>query len=145
MARTPNQFIDPRTSETYDWPINHHTEESMGKKRNIRHSAPTMLTGLNRQQGAPDPLILRWTGTILTRAQHQAFLAWYTKCDTQTIHVVDFHGNRFEVIITNYDPKRRSVLMNRHDPVNAPNVVWDYTIEMEVVTVVSGDWVGVAP
>jgi hypothetical protein len=145
MARVPNQFVDPATNETYNWPINHSSEDSMGKKRNIRHSAPTMNTGLNRQQGAPDPMVMRWKGTILTRAQHQAFLYWFEKCETQTIHVVDFHGNRAEIIITNYDPTRRPVLMNRRDPVNAPNVVWDYTLEMEVVSFIAGDWAGVTP
>jgi hypothetical protein len=145
MARVANKFIDPKTGETYSWPINHSSEESMGQKRNIKHSAPTMNTGLNRQQGAPDPMLIRWKGTILTRAQNQAFLQWYAKCDNQTIHVEDFHGNRFEVIIVNYDPTRRPVMMNRHDPVNAPNVIWDYAMEMEVVSIVSGDWVGVTP
>lgn len=145
MARVANRFIDNATSETYDWPLNHHTEESMGRKRNITHSSPTAHTGLNRQQGANDPMNLRWKGTILTRAQLQAFNVWWEKCETRTIDIIDFHGNHFEVIITNFDPTRRPVLMNRHDPVNAPNVVWDYTIEMEIVTIKAGDWAGVTP
>lgn len=141
----PNVFYDPSTGETYNWPLNHSSEDSLGKHRNIRFSAPTSHEGLLKQQADTEPMYLRWKGTILTRAQLRAMIYWYQKCEDHTIQITDPMDNGFEVLISYFDPVRRAVAFNNKDPENAPYVVWDYTIEMLVVTIIKGDWVGVTP
>lgn len=143
--RVANVFTDPTNAETYAWPINHLTEESAGRSRPITRGAPTgSNVGLNRQQGDPSPATLRFTGTMLTKAQHDETIRWWAKCDTHTIYFKDFSGAEYEVLITNFDPKRRAVARNHKDLANAPTWVYDYTIEMEVLRAISGPWAGVA-
>ncbi len=145
MPRTPNVFTNPATGETYQWPINHASENAAGKKRNITYSAPTDQNGLLPQQGDDDPLVLSWTGTMLTKAQHDAFWQWYALSRTQTIYISDFAGNTWEVTITNFQPQRRAVARNPRDPLNAPTWVYDYTIEMAVVSIISGGMMVIRP
>lgn len=133
-----NKFVDPRTAFEYPWPINHDAEEQFGKTRNINHSANTENVGLVRQQGDMDPLTIRLTGTILERAQLLQFWAWFNLCETQTIRFQDFEDNIFEVIVSAFQPLRKRVSKNPRDPANAPTHVWTYSIEMDVISVVSG-------
>jgi hypothetical protein len=155
--RYGNKFIDPATGVTFVWPVNHLTEDGgggsssqAGLTRNITYSAPISLGTLIRQQAAPDPLTLSWVGTALTRAQHQEFLYWYALSGEHTIYLEDFAGDVFEVQITAYDPKRRAVAINprtaSQDPtVGNPLWVYDFTITMDVIKAISGDWVVATP
>lgn len=140
MAR--NKFINPKDLGEYPWPVNHDTEEQFGKNRSITHSANTANVGLVRQQGETEPLTLRYTGTILTLAQVQAFWVWFNLCDSQTIFFEDCDGNRYEVIIASFLPIKKRVARNMSDPTNAPTNVWTYSIEMDVIRVVSGSLAG---
>jgi hypothetical protein len=141
MAR--NIFINPVTSAQYPWEVNHDTEEQVGKTRNITHDANTANIGFVRQQAPSDPTTLRYTGTILTRSQLLQMWAWYTLCETQTIYFQDFEGVKYEVIITHFLPVRKRVQRNPRDPANAPDHVWTYSIEMDVIRVVSGYLAGI--
>lgn len=145
MARTPEYFIDPTNGNTYQWDINHNAEDSTGKKRTIGHSAPTGKIGLNRQQGDSSPLTLKWKGSILKQSQLTQFIAWWQLCEFHSIHVQDFEGNRYEVIITDFQPTRIRLALNRRDLVNMPFHKYEYTLEMEVLSIVSGVWAGVSP
>lgn len=137
-----NKFIEPTSNFTYSWEVNHDAEETFGQQRNISHSANTANVGLVRQQGAKEPLTLRYTGTILTLLQLQEMWGWFNACDTQTIHFEDFEGNKYEVIITSFLPIRKRVARNPRDPTNAPTHIWTYSIEMDVIQILSGPLLG---
>ncbi|GAC1522418.1 MAG: hypothetical protein NVS3B1_07760 [Marmoricola sp.] len=148
MARRANLFVDPNgVRANYSWPVNHHTEEPTGKHRNIRYSAPTAHVGLVKHLGDTDPLILRWKGSIFTRAQLVEMLKWFALCEQQTIYLTDFAGDAYEVLIVHFDPVRVALGGNPRDPVNAPNWKWEYTIEFTIIQMIAGTWfeAGVAP
>lgn len=139
MAR--NTFIDPTTGEVYAWPINHSDEEEGGRDRAITTGANTGNVGLVKQQGELTPIVLRYTGTILQRAQYDAMLSWYARCESHTIYFTDFAGDSYEVIISAFHPRRQRTLRNPRDP-SAPFWYWTYTIEMTVMAVRAGAWMG---
>jgi hypothetical protein len=146
--RVANQFIDPTTGETWSWPINHSDETGSatksnsqgGVERNITVSAPVGGGVHIRQEAAPDPLAFSWKGTALTRLQHQKFLYWYKMCDSHSIILQDFSGDRFEVLILAYIPVRKAVVQNRNDMTNAPLWVYDYSISLDVIAMIAGDY-----
>jgi hypothetical protein len=89
-----------------------------------------------RQQGAQQPLTAQLSGTILHLAQFEQFWAWFGICDYRTIFFRDFYGDEYEVVITNFDPQRLRG-RNPQDP-SIPLHYWKYTMEMEVLQVISG-------
>jgi hypothetical protein len=144
MTRVGNQFVDPAGRvPTYVWPINHNEESQITKSRQMVDGAPTSNIGLIPQEGSPAPLIFEWKGTILVEAQLTAMLQWWALCETQTIHVVDFAGDAYEVLITDFLPIRVALGANPRQA-NMP-WKWTYTLTMRVLTVFSGPWQVVAP
>lgn len=144
MAR--NQFIDPAAVRaTYNWQINHSEESDFGKSRNVEKGGNTGDVGFVRQQADDSPLILRFSGTILHRAQLVEMNAWFEMCKDQTIYFKDFAGDEYEVIITSFKPTRHPTVKNPKDYANAPLWYWKYELEMDVVTVRDGVWEGVTP
>lgn len=144
MPRSPNYFINPSDGQTYAWLINHDEEDPSDKKRGISHSAPTNKVGLNKQQGDASPLILRYKGKILKQSQVVTMICWYATCDYQTIYFQDFEGNKYEVIITDLQMSRQRVAKNPQDLVHMRTHIYLYTIEMEVLQIISGVWLGTA-
>lgn len=138
-------FINPRNGEQYEWQVGHKSEEPTPKTRQISESANTNNTGLVKQQGDVQPLVLKYSGSILHKHQNQEFWRWYQLCETQTIFFRDFAGNEYEVIITDYAPKREPTIRNPKDFKNAPLWFWQYTLTMEVVRVISGELAGLTP
>jgi hypothetical protein len=145
MPRTAWRFTNPVNAALYDFPINPSEEEAFGKRRNVEHSSPTGLTGLVRQQGDDQPLVLKASGTILTRAQLVAMIGWFQLCRTQTIYLRDHAGDQYEGLLTAFEPTRKRTLRNPRDLAQAPEWYWTYTIEFEVVRIISGTWAGVTP
>lgn len=142
MPVVHNIFSDPATGSSYVWPINHDTEVGGGKNRTITHDANTGNVGLVRQQGDDEPLAFKFSGTILTLAQVQAFWTWFNLCSTRTIRLTDFTGDVYEVIITAFNPVRKRVYRNQRDLVNAATHIWTYDIEVEVISIISGSLFG---
>lgn len=143
-----NRFTDPRTADFYDWDINHKEEEEFGKERQVTYGANTANTGLIKQQGDASPLKIQVRGTVLQKSQHDEFIAWWKLCgdpDPQTIYFKDFADEEYEVIITAYKPTRKGVAANPRGGTAAPLWYWEYTMTMEVITIRSGSWLGVAP
>lgn len=138
-------FIDPKTGGKYEWQVGHDTEGATGKKRNITHSANTHGTGLVRQQGDVQPLVLKYEGKILHLKQYEEFWRFFELCETQTIIYHDYMGEEFEVLITEFDPTRLPTVKNPKDFAHAPFHYWKYTIEMEVVRVIKGALTGLSP
>lgn len=137
MARTANRFI-ASNGATYDWLINHDEEEALGRTRNIERTALLKGTGLVLQQADDGNLQIKVSGTIFHKSQVMAFDTWMKRTKTETIHFRDFAGDEYEVVITSFQPKRQRTLLNPRDPGNAPLWFWKYTMEMEVIAIVSG-------
>jgi hypothetical protein len=144
MAYGRDTFHNPATGETYAWPINHSDEQEFGKTRQVASGAPTGHTGLTFQQGADEPMELLLEGTILHRSQHQQMIRWWAICAGQSIYFTDFAGDAYEVIITDFNPVRKRTLHNPRDP-SIRLHYWTYTIRMQVIGILAGPWVGVAP
>lgn len=140
-----NRFTNPLNGATYDWPINHASEEEFGYDLNIEHSGNTGNVGLVRQEGDPSPIVLRYSGTLLTRAQFEAMWGWVKLCRSQpgsppqTIHFRDFDNQQYEVLITEFKPTRQRTLKNPRGGTDTPHHYWTYTISMEVIRTISGD------
>ena len=144
MTRVANQFRDPATGDTYDWPINHSDENETARSRNIEHTAPTSGRGLVRQQGDDSPLVFTFSGTILHAAQNARFVEWYELGRDQTVIFRDWTGAEYEVLITAYQPRRERVMWNPRDPDMRDHIIrWSMTLE--VVQVLAGPWEGSAP
>lgn len=138
-------FKDPKTGHEYEWQVGHETEGAVGKKRTVTHSANTQNTGLVRQQGDVQPLILKYEGKILHLKQLEEMWHFFQLCETQTIYFHDYMGEEYEVLITEFDPTRLPTVKNPKDFAHAPRHYWKYTIEMEVVKVRSGALAGLSP
>lgn len=144
MAR--NRFVDPASGISYEWQINHTEESDQGKTRNITRTASTAGVGVIRQQGDDGQLVLKFSGSILHRAQFRGMWQWYQLCRTQTIYFYDFDNQGYEVQITSFQYTRKRTLRNPRDP-TTPYHYWTYTMEMEVYNVLGGDlaYAGVTP
>jgi len=141
-----NIFHDPAGNKAdYSWAINHSEEEEFGKERQIDHGANTGGTGLVKQQADASPLVMQFTGTILTKAQVTEMIEWFQLCEAQTIHFTDYAGDVYEIIITSFKPTRHRTIRNPRDFANAPYWYWKYTISLEVIRVIDGVWEGVTP
>jgi hypothetical protein len=133
-----NRFTNPADGSSYDWPINHDNEEANEQRRNIERTAPTAGVGFVRQQGEDSPLVLRYSGVILTQAHHDEMQAWYTLSKSQSVHFRDFAGNVFEVLIVAFTPTRVRTVANPRGGTTNPHHFWRYQIEMEVLQIISG-------
>lgn len=135
-----NEFENPSTGTKYAWAINHSEEEEVGKARSVESGANTANTGLIPQQADDQPLVLRYSGTIFSKAQIEQMVAWYNLCVTQTIYFHDFAGESYEVLITSFKAERKRTVKNPRDFKNAPLWYWKYVIEMRVIRVIDGIW-----
>lgn len=143
MAR--NSFYDPITDTTYVWQRNHAEEDPSGLTRNVSASSTTGSTGMVRQQGERQPFQKKVKGKIVHRAQFQAFLAWYEKCENQTIIFTDWDGQQWEVQITDFQWSRvRRLKASAPDPAMQDHSI-DYTMTLDVYRMVAGDMAGVSP
>lgn len=140
MARTPNQFIDPRgILAPYSWHINHDTEQEVGRDRAMAQVAPAAGVGHVLQQGDESPLVFTYSGSILQPEQRDAMTAYFNACHSRTIYFYDCLGNQAEVVITSWKPLRVRCARN---PRTGGTVYWTYSITMQVVRVLAGDWLG---
>lgn len=138
--RTPNVFYDPISHLSYGWPLNHKTEEPMGRSRQMGTGARTDNIGLVPQQGAATPLVMNWKGRILTLDQLTQMVWWWRSSDFNSIYALTFRDELYEVVVTDFTPQVVAVAENRSDLVNAPRNVWDYTLIMRVLTAFNGPW-----
>lgn len=137
MAR--NKFTNPASGTVYTWDQNHQEEQETGKARNITRTANTGNVGAVKQQGDDGGVTLKLAGKILKRSQLQQFWAWYELCRTQTIYFEDYDGQKYEVQITSFQPKRVAKLsFTGRDP-SMPHHYYEYTMEMEVYRFIAGD------
>lgn len=139
-TRQPNTFIDPAGHvPTYQWTINHTEEEPVQNGRQMSDGAPTSDIGLLPQQGVPTPLVFHWKGTIFTQQDKDTMDVWFNLCEFQSIFLKDFTGSEYEVLITDFPVQRKGVKWNHRGQVPW---LWEYTIIIRVLRVLSGDWSG---
>lgn len=145
-----NRFADPATGYSYEWQINHSEEEEFGKARDVEYTAQTGTefgtgkVGLVRQVGDSSPLQIKLGGTILHALQHAQFVNWFQLCKSQSIYFRDFTDTTYEVFIISFQPIRHRTMRNAADP-TIPLHYWTYTMAMDVLRVLSGDWAAVTP
>lgn len=145
MAYSRNRFVDPAgVYPAYNWPVNHSEEEAFGRTHNVEQTATTNNLGLVRQQGPDDPLALKLSGTIFHEAQHGQFIGWWALSSQHSIYFYDFTGAGYEVTITSYLPTRKATLRNPRDR-SIPLHYYSYTMEMDILRVLSGPWAGIVP
>lgn len=142
-VRKSNQFIDPAgVVPTYNWTINHTEEEEVQNSRQMSDGAPTSDIGLLPQQGPPKPLRFQWKGTIFTQTDFDQMVFWWVLCENHSIYLNDFNNSQYEILIEDFNPKRHPVAWNKRGGIPW---IWDYTIIMRVLTVISGDFAGRTP
>jgi hypothetical protein len=139
MARTANKFIDPAgVVPTFTWPLNHETEEKAGKQRSITNTAPTGHVGLVKEVNDAGALSVTWKGKCLTKAHVTEMWRWWQLCESRTIFLEDFAGEKYEILIEEFDPVRKAVARNLHDQANAPIWIWEYTFTFSVMAFITG-------
>lgn len=137
--RTANKFIDPAgVMATFPWPVNHEKEEKGAKQRNITNTAPTGVVGLVKEINASSPYTVTWKGKIFTKAHLTEMWRWWQLCESHTIFIEDFAGEKYEILIEEFDPVRVAVARNLHDPANAPTWIWEYTFSFSVMNFIAG-------
>lgn len=142
-VRHSNIFTDPSgVKPPYSWVINHSEEEEVANSRQMSDGAPTSDIGLLPQQGAPLPLVFQWKGTIFTQGDKDAMDSWFELCENQSIYLTDFTQSQYEVLIESFNVKRKGVKWNHRGQVPW---LWEYTIMIRVLRVLSGDWSGRTP
>lgn len=142
-VRQPNTFIDPAgVKAQYQWTINHEKEEEVDNSRGLTDGAPTSDIGLLPQQGPPKPLKFTWEGKLFTQADKNAMDSWWVLCESQSIYLIDFAGSEYEIVIEDWKPKRVGVAWNKRGQIP---FLWEYTIVIRVLTVLSGDFLGRTP
>jgi methyltransferase-like protein len=141
MAYQRVKLIDPAPGGLgeYSFEINNEDEE-MGAKRNVDSFMNTSGQGWIIQQGQDDPPNIQISGKMLTKNQNQRLTQFYNRCAQHTMYYQDFEGQTYEVMITGYSPKRLRASRNPRGGAVNPLHYYSYTLEMLVVTVISGDW-----
>lgn len=116
---------------TYEFEINHWTEEDTDQRRNITRTAPTSGVGFVRQQGESAPQTMKYAGTIMTTTQYNAMQSYYLACSLRTVFFRDYLGTEYEVLVTTFATLKQAVLGQNRDP--ALKHIWKYRLEMEVI------------
>jgi hypothetical protein len=143
MTRLAQKFVNPANGDEYTWPVNHSQEGEVDLAQGVTSSAATGNGNLVLQQGDEQPMTFTLEGTIFAKAQVEAFRKWLLLCKTQTIDFHKFDGDVFTVLITDFKPKQKPVVHNPKDSANAPLWIWTYQMQMTVVAVKSGVYLGV--
>lgn len=136
----PNRFIDPAgVRPDYVWQIGHKEEDDAGRGRGVTATQVVAGTRTIQQQGNLDALRFVYSGSILEKPQLVAMLDWLALCETQTIHFEDFEGDHYEVVITDFRPRR---VWTARNPRDGSTRYWTYKLELTVIRVISGTYVG---
>lgn len=135
MPVVKNRFKNPADNSTYTWQINHNEEAERGVESQYGWSSSTGGAALPQYGGLKAQV---WTlrGTILHRAQHDAFKSWAAIAKDHTIYFRDFDNVEYEVAIVNYAPTRVRVEHNRMDP-TMPHNIYRYELQLLVYGVVA--------
>lgn len=107
MARIPWVFTDTVTAETYEFEINPREGGSPAFAKGFTQQTTTAGGTAGRTllfEGADAPTAFDANGTLLTEAQYDALVEWYTK--RVPIELLDDLGRTWFIYITALDFKR---------------------------------------
>lgn len=141
MPYTRVKLIDPAPGGlgTYSFEVNNN-DEDVARRRNVDSFQNTSGGSWIFQQGQDDPLTISISGTMLTKSQNRMLTWFFNRCSQHTMIYEDFEGQQYEVMITAFAPKRVRATRNPRGGVDNPLHYYTYTMEMMVLTVMSGDW-----
>lgn len=127
-----NRFLDPETGDDYTWHINHgwDGDDNQGIENSVTWTSTTAGVQIP-QFGSARPQIWTLRGTILHRAQHEAFLGWAALASDRSIYFRDFDSVEYEVFIQKYSWQRVGVSRNLSDDTMQFNI-FRYTLELVV-------------
>ena len=132
-----NCFFDPRVGGSpglYIWDANHNEEQAGARLRVVTSTHPTIARWRNvraiRQQAGRDELVYKLAGMIPTLAQHEAFLRFQELSQHQSIYFFHAAGEKFECMLSDYEPQRKYVLRSTH----GEKYIWIYAIQLDVIT-----------
>jgi hypothetical protein len=138
--RPRDRFTNPRTGETYDFAINHFTEDVRRAAFDAELGAPNPDVGLVRQQGSEGIAPLSISGMIVDPAQNARFEAFFAECEDDELVFHDALGDEALVLIESYDSQLQRTPRNPHDP--NLRLWWRYTLVMTIIEVRAGSFVG---
>jgi hypothetical protein len=99
-------FQDPVTGETYHFPINPNKMNSPFPPKKITFLATTSINGAKLAfEGQSAPVDWQFSGTLFTKAQYDAFVAWTGK--RNRIWITDHYGRAWLCYLTHFDPQAR--------------------------------------
>lgn len=122
------KFIDPVTSEQYEFEINPNKGGTPALKKNVQTTATTAPEPDSRLlmfEGRPQARQGSFSGTLLTEEALTAFEYWYNK--RNQIYLTDDLNRTMTIYITSFSPER----------VRAATAPWKHTYTMEYTIV---DW-----
>ena len=140
--RVANQFIDPIPASagglgTYNWLVNHLEAEGPFRSNNVEFEGRSDGQGVVPTGGENEPLILTLSGTILHKSQYIEFWKW--RGIDHSFHFLDFEGNRYEVSLLGFEPKKVRVALNSNDLVNMPGYKIEYTMQLWIMAIIAGE------
>ena len=99
-------FYDPNTLVEFTVPINPNSVSDPDRKKKIKETPTLSKDGtVLLVEGREDAPTMKWSGTILTKAHHDAFIEWYKK--SYSVRVTDDNGDEQWVFITGYSSERQ--------------------------------------
>lgn len=105
MAVVKWEFYDPETDDSYTFEINPNEGGSPQFIKKLQYQATAAPDGVILAfEGRDEPKTTDFGGTILSRAQYDAMVAWFSK--RHVIQYTDDLGRVFQIYITNFEPKR---------------------------------------
>lgn len=141
-----NVFSSWDGMDVYVWEHNHRSpdgEEALGQSRTLTRDAATGATigGGVIQQGDDGPMELKLTGKIWTQNQYERMWDFWKRSRTETIQFTDFTGAAYEVMFSDFQPKRVGTLHNRHDS-SMSDYYYEYTLTLTIISIFSGPLYG---
>lgn len=117
-------FHDPVNSETYTFEVNPKDGGLPALRKVLAfQSMAGSDGGLVTMETQPAPIVLNWTGTILSETEYNAFVFWFGK--NHQVTLTDDFGQVNQVYLSSFTPTRKYV---------ASYPWWhDYTVEAYVV------------
>lgn len=124
-----NRFLNPANGDTYTWHVNHRDQDT---RLESQYSWSSSTGGSPLPQfGGKKAEVWALRGTILHKAQHEAFLTWLALSEAHTLHFRDCDGTSYEISILAYNPTRVAVSRNPQDP-TMPLYIYRYELQLLV-------------
>jgi hypothetical protein len=132
----PRDVLYIEGGDSFEWPINHSSEDTLTLGRTVEHGAPSQTLNVVRQQSAQGPLLYRLQGTILDPAQRTSLQEFFDAGESSTVIFHHAEGDEYEVILTSLDMPAEKVGVNPQFP--DLYHVWRVRLEMLILHVRAG-------